>query len=154
MASKPEEMEKYESKITTIPAPIEQVYAVLGNMRSLEKVRHLIPEDKVQELEIGDDYLRMKVEGLGQKICIRMVERTSPEQNGRATIKFGGENAPIEANFWIQLIASSAAETRCKLTFGAEIPLMFRMMVGGKIKKGLDDGADMLTQFPYAQWLA
>lgn len=142
-------MEKYESKITTIPAPIEQIYGVLGNMRSLEKVQDLIPKDKVQEMEIGDDYVRMKVDGLGQKICIRTAERSL--ENGKATIKFGGENIPVDVNFWIQLIAVGE-QTRCRLTLGAEIPMMFRMMFGKKIQKGLDDGADMLTQFPYALW--
>ena len=144
-------MEKYTSEITTIPAAIEQVYDVLGNMHSLDRVRNLIPEDKVQDLEIGDDYVRMKVDGLGQKICIRTVEKSL--RDGQATIKFGGENIPVEVNFWIQLISLSDTMTRCRLTLGAEIPMMFRMMLGSKIQKGLDDGARMLTQFPYAQWL-
>ena len=44
---------KYESKITSSPCPIEQVYRVLSDMRSLEKVKDLIPKDKIQEMEIA-----------------------------------------------------------------------------------------------------
>jgi len=38
------------------------------------------------------------------------------------------------------------------LTVKAEIPFMFRMMVEKKLQAGLDQAADMLSQFPYDQW--
>lgn len=30
--------------------------------------------------------------------------------------------------------------------------MMFKMMLDKKIQKGIDDAAEMLTQFPYSQW--
>lgn len=138
---------KYESKITSIPAPAAQVYAVLGNLKNLERVEHLIPRDKVQEMEIDRDFVRMKVDGLGQKFTIGIVERTENE-----CLKFGTENLPLQANFWIQLKEVNPTDTRLKLTLKADLPIMFKMMLEAKIQKGLDDAADMLTQFPYSQW--
>lgn len=139
---------KYESKIQSIPNSAANVYRVLGNLESLNRVRDLIPQDKVQELEINADYIRMKVDGLGQKIVIRIVDRIEND-----TIKFGLDNSPIEANFWIQLKEVTPTDTRVKLTLKADIPFMFKMMVEKKLQKGLDDAAVMLTQFPYNQWL-
>ena len=60
--------QKYESKIESIPAPVAHVYPVLSDLSSLERVRDLIPQDKVKELEISSDAVKMKIDGLGQKI--------------------------------------------------------------------------------------
>jgi len=139
---------KYESKVCSIPNNAHSVYSALSNLSNLERVRDLIPQDKVQELEITDDYIRMKVDGLGQKITIRIVDRIEDD-----TIKFGLENLPMDINFWIQLKQMSPVDTRVKLTLKADIPFMFKMMLESKIQKGLDDGAEMLTRFPYDAWM-
>lgn len=138
---------KYESKVESIPASASEVYSVLSNLSNLERVRDLIPQDKVQELEITEDYIRMKVDGLGQKIVIRIVDRIEND-----TIKFGADNIPMQVNFWIQLKEVSAVDTRIRLTLKADIPFMFKMMLEKKLQQGLDDAALMLTQFPYKQW--
>ena len=140
-------MEKYESKITSAPCSAQQIYRVLSNLQNLERVREMIPQDKVQELEIEPDRVRMKVDGLAQKISIVILDRIEND-----TIKFGAEGIPMEANFWIQLKEFSPSDTRIKLTVKAEIPMLFRMMISGKLQQGLDQAADMLAQFPYAAW--
>lgn len=138
---------KYESKITSAPCSAEQIYRVLSNMQNLERVRDMIPQDKVQEMEIEPDRVRMKVDGLGQKITIAIVDRIEND-----TIKFGAEGIPMQANFWIQLKELSPVDTRIKLTVKADIPMMFKFMLDKKMQEGLDQAADMLAQFPYAQW--
>ena len=140
---------KYESQICSIPCEAHKVYSVLSNLENLNRVKGLIPQDKVQELEVEADSIRMKVDGLGQKICIHIVDREEDK-----TIKFGAENIPMNANFWIQLKEVSPTDTRVRLTLHADIPLMFKMMLDKKIQKGLDDAAQMLTQFPYTAWQA
>jgi uncharacterized membrane protein len=138
---------KYESKVTSAPCPAEQIYRVLSNMENLERVREFIPQDKIQEMEIESDRVRLKVDGLGQKITIAIVDRKEND-----TIKFGAEGIPMDANFWIQLKELSPVDTRIKLTVKADIPMMFRMMIGKKLQEGVDQAADMLSQFPYGQW--
>ena len=138
---------KYESKITSIPAPIEAVYKGLSNFKNLERVRDLIPQDKVRELDIEDDSIRMKVDGLGQKIVIRIVDRIEND-----TIKFGFENLPLSLNFWIQLKEVAPEDTRMKLTLKADIPMMFKMMFEKKIQQGIDDAAEMIAKMPFKQW--
>lgn len=140
---------KYESKIGSIPNTAAKVYTVLSNLQNLERVRNLIPQDKIQELSIEPDAVRMKVDGLGQMLTFRIVDKIEND-----TIKFGVDDLPIEANFWIQLKEISPTDTRVRLTLKADIPMMFRMMLEKKIQKGLDDGVQMLAQFPYDQWLS
>ncbi len=139
--------QKYESKIQSIPAPVAQIYPVLSNLNNLNRVKDMLPADKVSDLEISEDVIKMKVDGLGQKVAIRIVERIDND-----TIKFGLDNVPMDVHFWIQLKEVSSADTRVKLTVKADIPMFFRMMLESKIQKGLDDAAIMLTQFPYSQW--
>lgn len=138
---------KYESKIQSIPATAEQVYRVLSNLNNLNRVKDLIPQDKVQELEIGEDCVRMKVDGLGQKIAISIVDRIEND-----TIKFGAENIPMEMNFWVQLKEVHPADTRIKLTLKADLPMMFKMMLDKKLQNGIDQAAEMLAKFPYKEW--
>lgn len=138
---------KYESKITSAPCSASQIYRVLSNLENLERVRQFMPQDKVQEMEISADRVRLKVDGLAQKITIAIVDRIEND-----TVKFGAEGIPMDANFWIQLKEVSPTDTRIKLTVKADIPFMFKMMVDKKLQQGLDQAADMLAQFPYASW--
>ena len=138
---------KYESKITSAPCSAQQIYRVLSNMQNLERVREFIPQDKVQEMDIEPDRVRLKVDGLAQKITIAIVDRIEND-----TVKFGAEGIPMDANFWIQMKEVSPTDTRLKLTVKADIPFMFKFMVEKKLQQGLDQAADMLAQFPYAMW--
>ena len=138
---------KYESKITSAPCSAQQVYRVLSNMQNLERVKDMIPKDKIQEMEIEPDRVRLKVDGLAQKITIAIVDRIE-----NSTVKFGLEGIPMEGNFWIQMKEVSPTDTRIKLTVKADIPFMFKMMVDKKLQTGLDQAADALAQFPYAMW--
>jgi carbon monoxide dehydrogenase subunit G len=138
---------KYESKIGQIPYNDQVVYAVLSNLNNLQRFTDAIPKDKVKELEITTDAIRMKIDGLAQKFTIRIVEKEPCK-----TIKFGVENLPMEANLWIQLKQVAEQDTRIKLTIKADIPMMFRMMFEKKLQQGLDQAVDMLCQVPYNQW--
>ena len=138
---------KYESKITSAPCSAQQIYRVLSNLQNLERVKDLIPKDKVQEMDIEPDRVRFKVDGLAQKITIAIVDRIEND-----TVKFGAEGIPMDANFWIQMKEVSPTDTRLKLTVKADIPFMFKFMVEKKLQTGLDQAADMLAQFPYQMW--
>lgn len=138
---------KYESKIGQILHKDQQVYAVLSNLENLNRFIEMIPKDKVKELEISSDCIRIKVEGVAQKFAIRIVEK---EEN--KTIKFGVDNLPMDVNMWIQLKSMGEQDTRIKLTIKADIPMMFRVMFEKKLQQGLDQAVDMLCHVPYDQW--
>ena len=138
---------KYESHITQSASSAASIWHVLGNLKNLERVRDKIPQDKVQELEIEEDYIRIKVNGLGQKIGIFIADK---EEN--KVVKYGVENSPVPVTMWIQMKEIAPQDTRLKLTVEADIPFMFRMMIEKKLQDGLNQAADMLAQFPYEEW--
>ena len=137
----------YESKITSAQCEAQPIFSVLSDMSSLEKVKDLIPQDKVRDMEFDTDSARFKVDGLGQKITFRVVER-EPDK----TIKFVTENSPIALTFWIQLKELASNDTRIKLTLRTDLPLMFKMMLEKKLLEGLNQAADMLARMPYQEW--
>lgn len=139
---------KYESKIGQILHNDQVVYAVLSNLENLQRFSEMIPKDKVKEMEITSDYIRIKVDGVAQKFTIRIVEKEEYK-----TIKFGVDNLPMDINMWIQLKQMAEQDTRIKLTIKADIPMMFRMMFDKKLQQGLDQAVDMLCQVPYNQWV-
>ena len=53
--------------------------------------------------------------------------------------------SPFQFTFWVQLKEVSASDTRLRLTLHAQIPLMLRLMLKGKIQKGLDEMAERLA---------
>ena len=138
---------KYESAVTKVAASAAQIYSVFSNLRNLERVKDMIPQDKVQEMEIEAESVRMKVDGLGQKITILIVDKTENE-----VIKYGAEGIPMEMNFWIQMKEVAPMDTRIKLTLKADIPMMFKMMLDKKIQQGIDQAAAMIAQLPFAAW--
>ncbi len=137
----------YESKVCSSPNDAHTIYTVLSNLENLNRVKDLLPQDKVQELEISPDTIKMKIDGLGQKITIRLVD-TIPDN----TVKLQVDTPFMPVTVWIQLKEVHPVDTRIKLTLRADFPLMIKMMIGGKMQAGLDEAARMLAQFPYREW--
>ncbi len=140
-------MTEYTSSIRKIEADANEVFSVLSDLENLSRVEDMIPKDKIKDMTFTSDAVKFKVDGLGQRIGIKIVEREP-----FSTIKFSGENIPAEVNFWIQLKQIKTNDTRIKLTLRAELPMMFKMMLDSKIRAGIEQAAEYLTKFPYKTW--
>lgn len=135
---------KYESKIGQIAANDAAVFNVLSNLENINRFRDVIPQDKIKDMEVSSDRIRFKVDGLGQKIAIAIVEKEEYK-----LIKFGAESLPIPLNMWIQLKQVAEMDTRIRITIKTDMPAMFKMMFDKKMQQGLDQAIDMLCQVPY-----
>lgn len=135
---------KYESSIQTVAASAHDIYRVLGNMENIALVKDLIPQDKVQELSYDKDSVHIKVDGLGQKLCIRIVD--SEEDS---VLKYGIDNLPMGMNFWVQMREIGPNDSRIKLTLKADLPMMFKMMLDKKLRDGIEQAAVVLARLPY-----
>lgn len=138
--------QKYESKIASSTSSAQDIYRVMSDLTNIEKVKNLIPQDKVKEIVAEEDNVRFKVDGIGQMIGFRIEDRIEND-----TIKYGLENIPMEGHCWIQLKEVASGDTRIKLTIKADMPAMIKMMVGNKLQQGIDKAAEMLAQMPFSQ---
>ena len=96
--------------------------------------------DKVEGWEATSDTCSFKVKGFVVKL--RMVDKVEGKH-----VKITGDDGgvPIDFTFWIQLHEVTPADTRIRFVLHAELNMMMRMMIGGKIQKGLDQAVEMFA---------
>ena len=89
--------------------------------------------DKIEDVRFSEDACTLTVKGMGE-VVVRIVEKEAPKM-----IKLGGdENLPFEFNLWIQLLENGPYDTRLRLTFIGELNFMLKMMLKGKLEKGIN----------------
>lgn len=145
-------MTTYESEIKTIPKSQEVVFNLLSDLSNLERVQNMNiegrekAEEYLNDLEFDKDSVKFSVTGVG-RVGFRIIEREPFK-----TIKMEAEGSPIAANGWIQLVAVSENETKMKVTIKTELPMMIKMMVDSKLKKGVDAIADAIVKAVSGEW--
>ncbi|MBR1754980.1 MAG: SRPBCC family protein [Bacteroidaceae bacterium] len=158
-------MTKYESTVKQIHFPQSSIFAKLADLRNLESLKervndpafleHLrasgqVPEDKlaqIQEmaskLEFTADSVSIVDSPIGN-VALQIVEREEPK-----CIKFEVQGAPMAANLWIQLLPTSAYESKMKCTIGADLNFFLKQMAKKPLQEGVEKLADMLAMIPY-----
>jgi len=127
-------MAEYKSRQVRINKPDQAIYAVLSDFNNFTP----IVADKVEEWAATEDTCSFKAKGFTVKL--RMVERQPCK-----LVKITGDDIPFEFFFWIQLKSVAPDDTRMLLTLRAELNMMMKMMIGGKLQKGLDDMAEKIA---------
>ena len=162
-------MNKYESSVKTVYAPVERVYARLSDLNNIqplkekvddprfeELINSQVPADKrptpeqfqklrnnIRNLELTQDTLSGHIGPLGD-ITVRIVERSEPK-----LVKMELEGAPIQVTLWIQMLPSDENTSRLKVTLGTELNFFIRKMIESKLEKAPEGLAQMLSQLPY-----
>ena len=109
----------------------------------LNGIRKMILGKKVKDITVTADTCSFNVENFGQ-MGFKIIER-EPHK----TIKFTGDATPVEVYLWIQLVEKEAYNTKMKVTLKADVPFMLKMMVGSKLKDGVNQIATILSKIPY-----
>ncbi len=135
-------MEKYESKQQQICHPASLIFPIISRMDLMSPAM----KDKVEEWEASEDRCSFKVKGM--KVALRIAERV---ENKHVKIVAEEGGIPVDFAFWIQLKQVDERDTRVRMVLHAELNMMMRMMIGGKIQSGLDQAveglANALNQF-------
>ncbi len=134
---------KIESTIRQIDHPQQAVYDMLSDLSNVEKVKGMIPEDKVKDLSFDTDSISIATQMGSVKLVI--VGREEPKE-----IKFESQESPLPFNFWIQVLPVTDTTSKMKLTIKADV----NPFVGGMVKKPLKEGieriADALQMINYS----
>lgn len=162
-------MNKYESTVKTVYAPVERVYARLSDLTSLQAIKERVddprfeeiinsqvPADKrptpeqfqklrnnIRKMELTQDTMSGHIGPLGD-ITLRIVERAEPK-----LVKMDLEGTPIAVTLWIQMLPSDENSCRMKVTLGAELNFFIRKMIESKLEKAPEGLAQFLSQIPY-----
>ena len=136
-------MTTFESQVKIIHYAQEAVYRNISDLNNLEKVRDLIPGDKIQEFTFDSDSVSVNVPPVGT-VAMRIAERDEPK-----CVKFEAQNSPLPFCLWIQVLPVDQTTSKMKVTVKADIPIMLKAMVSGPLQDGVDKVADALASLPY-----
>jgi len=148
--------QKYVSDVKTLNWSNEIVYDRLSNLEflnflfnpeNLERAKQQMG-DKADKLNIEDfsadrDSCRFTISPVGQ-LGLRIIEREELK-----LIKLVNDEGPIDFTIWIQLLPVNEYTSKMRLTIHTELNMMMNMMVGKKLKKGVNQMADVFTQIPF-----
>lgn len=146
---------KSVSEIKKITAPIENVYNFLSDFERIaalfQNASGQIPEeekakiaDKIDNFSATKDSCAFSIKGFGD------TGLTIVEKEEYKTIKYQADgSSPVPITLWIQLVSVSEYDTRMRLTLHAELNMMMKMMLKGKLEKGVNQIADALARIPY-----
>ena len=136
-------MTKFESKVVTIPYSQQRVFDTLSDLSNLEKVRSMLPEDKVRDLKVSTDAVSLSVPPVGD-IAFHIVEREAPK-----CVKFQASTSPVPLTLWVQILPTSEDASKAKLTLHAELNPFIKGMVQKTIQDALEKLADLLAGIAY-----
>lgn len=148
---------KIASEVYKIDCPIHDVYSFLSDFSHIGKLIEMARQfglgqseqlDKISEQVEGtrftEDTCFIKLKDMGE-MGVKIIEKEHPKM-----IKLGGDDSvPFDFNLWIQLLENGPYDTRMKLTFHGELNMMLKMMLKGKLEKGLNQLGEGLSKIPY-----
>jgi len=130
-------MVSVESKVVSIRRLDEDIYKVLSNFQNFTPFAQAA---KLENWQAGEDWCRFDAQGV-KEAGLRIVDR-EPHK----TIKITGDGQiPFEFFLWIQLNQVAPYDTRMKITLKANLNFMMKMMLGSKLKQGIDATADQIA---------
>jgi len=135
----------FESAVKTINAGEQDIFAVLSDLRNAEKLKDRIPQDKVKDVQFEQDSISFVVEPVG-KLSLKVIE-----QEPCKTIKFAGENSPVDFFVWIQLKETGENDTKMKITLKADLNPIIKMMASKPLEQFVNMLADALATLEYKQ---
>jgi carbon monoxide dehydrogenase subunit G len=141
------------SEIHKVDSDVASVYTFISDFNRLgELIKTALQgqeqssqlSGKIEDIRTTENTCTLVVTGFGE-IGMKIEEREEP-----SLVKFGGDGQlPFEFNLWIQLLEHAPYDTRMRVTFEAELNMMLKMMLKGKLEKGINQLAEGLARLPY-----
>ncbi|QZE13543.1 hypothetical protein K4L44_13300 [Halosquirtibacter laminarini] len=149
-------LEKYTSEVVNLDWNQEVVFEKLSSFKTfealftpenIEKVKSQVkdaPDFKIEDFEATVDTCSFKVGSIG-RTGLQIINREPAKE-----IKMTGHGTvPFKFTLWIQILPVANATSKVRLTLHADMNMMMKMMVGKKLKKGIDQLANGMQQIPF-----
>lgn len=134
-------MATYKGKPYTVNMPQAQLFERLSNLGSLSSRMDEMPEELKQRMGTvtfpDADTFAFTAPGVGE-MKFRIVERT-PESR----VRFLADTGVVPINVIIDLEPQGEAATAISASIDAEIPMMLRPLIGGKLQQAADQFGEM-----------
>ena len=131
----------YESKHGSVAVPAEQLYMSFTDLSVFTKSLQAEYRDSVTA-----DYDSLRATVKGFTIAVKVVERRP-----YSLIRLEDDDAPFHFSVSIHFDQDGASSTDFWLEVDADLNLMMKAMLGGKIKEALDKAVDTLVEVSHGQ---
>jgi len=132
-------MTEVESKVVAIKNTSEIVFNALSDFRNFNSMVNMVPDGQLTDWQADENTCRFKVKGFD--LGLKFVEKKPYK-----TLKLTGDGkVPFEFFFWIQMKEVAPYDVRMKLTVHADLNMMMKMMLKGKLQDGVDKMAEQIA---------
>ena len=138
-------MIEFSSDLKTIPHSDRDIFRVLSDLRNLDLIKSMIPEDKVKDFVFDKDSVSFRVDNIG-KVSFIVIER-SPDNY----VRFKSEKLPFEVFLEIQLQMKSEMETELIMHATSDLNPFMKSVVEKPMREAVDSIAEAITHLPYDQ---
>ncbi|HLW09832.1 MAG TPA: hypothetical protein VKX35_05485 [Fermentimonas sp.] len=138
-------MIEFSSDSKTIPHTDRDIFRVLSDLRNLDLIEKMIPDDKIKDFIFDKDSVSFCVDAIG-KVSFSVIER-QPDN----FIRFKSEKLPFDVFMEIQLQLKSDNETELMMFVKSDLNPFMKSIVEKPMREAVDRIADALKQLPYDQ---
>ena len=125
----------YNSKHGVVSRPPYELFMAFTDMRNF---RQMLPEDKRDSVNATFDTIEATVNGF--KIGVKVIERVPYSK-----LELEDDNAPFHFGLTVHFDEAPEGRTDFSIDLRADLNLMMKAMLGGKIKEALDKVVDGLV---------
>lgn len=138
-------MIEFSSDLKTIPHTDRDIFRVLSDLRNLDLIEKMIPDDKIKDFIFDKDSVSFCVDAIG-KVSFSVIER-QPDN----FIRFKSEKLPFDVFMEIQLQLKLDNETELMMFVKSDLNPFMKSIVEKPMREAVDRIADALKQLPYDQ---
>ena len=128
------------SKVVKIGNSDQRIFVFWSDLRNIPR---MIPPNADAQVNATEDSCTVTAKGM--TFVIKILEKEEYK-----LIKLGTEEGTkMGFTAWLQLKSLSEYETAARITIHADVPLLMRPMLKGKLTEGINRLADALKMIPY-----
>lgn len=128
------------SKVAKIGNSDQRIFVFWSDLRNIPR---MIPPDADAQVNATEDTCTVTAKGM--TFVVKILEKEEYK-----LIKLGTEEGTkMGFTAWLQLKSLSEYETAARITIHADVPLLMRPMLKGKLTEGINRLADALKMIPY-----
>jgi uncharacterized membrane protein len=128
------------SKVVKIGNSDQRIFVFWSDLRNIPR---MIPPNADAQVNATEDSCTVTAKGM--TFVVKILEKEEYK-----LIKLGTEEGTkMGFTAWLQLKSLSEYETAARITIHADVPLLMRPMLKGKLSEGINRLADALKMIPY-----
>jgi hypothetical protein len=136
-------MTEFVSELKVIQHSDSDIFRVLSDLRNLELVKGMIPEDKIKDFNFDKDTVSFTVDAIG-KVTFEVIDRQPNRQ-----VRFKSLRLPFDIIMELNLNSIAEKETELSMLVQTNLNPFMRGMVEKPMKEAVNRISDALTKLPY-----